>query len=56
MKASNERFVRLRNMANLPYDHTNANFLQALMDCYPKMNQESSKEMQSLAVKAYVHV
>ena len=34
IRATNERFVRLRNMANLQPDRTNADFLQMLLDRY----------------------
>ena len=51
-KATNERFIRLRNMANLRSSRTNADFLQALMDHYEGITQESPKEKHSVAIQA----
>ena len=52
MTATNERFVRLRNMANLRPGRTNADFLIALMDQYEGLTGESAKEMHSVEVQA----
>ena len=51
MKATNERFVQLRNMAKLPPGRTNADFLQALVDCY-EGKALKPKQKQSVAVQA----
>ena len=52
MTATNERFVRLRNMANLRSGRTNADFLIALMDRYEGLTGETAKEMHSVEVQA----
>ena len=52
MRATNERFVRLRNMANLRSGRTSADFLIALMDRYEGLTGESAKEMHSVEVRA----
>ena len=52
MRATNERFVRLRNMANLRSGQTNADFLIALMDWYEGLTGETAKEMHSVEVQA----
>ena len=52
MRATNERFVRLRNKANLQSGRTNADFLIALMDRYEGLTGESVKEMHSVEVQA----
>ena len=44
MRASKERFVRLRNMVNLPSGRTNAHFLQVLMDRYEGINPKILKK------------
>ena len=51
MKATNERFVWLRNMANLRSGWSNADFLIALMDLYEGLMGESAKEMHSVEVQ-----
>ena len=51
-RATNERFVRLRNQANLRTGRTNADFLIALMDRYEGLTGESVKEMHSVEVQA----
>ena len=49
----NERFVRLRNMANLRAGRSNADFLQALLDRYEGKNQDvNPPEMNSVAIQA----
>ena len=50
--ATNARFVRLRNMANLRSGRANADFLIALMDRYEGLTSESTKEMHSVEVQA----
>ena len=52
MRATNERFVRLRNMADLRSGRTNADFLIALMDRYEGKNGPDKKEMHSVEVQA----
>ena len=52
MRATNERFVRLRNMANLQPGRTNADFLIALMARYEGITGESAREMKSVEVQA----
>ena len=52
MRATNERFVRLRNMADLKSGRTNADFLIALMDRYEGKNGPNNKEMHSVEVQA----
>ena len=52
MRATNERFVRLRNMADLKSGQTNADLLIALMDRYEGKNGPNNKEMHSVVVQA----
>ena len=53
MRETNERFVRLRNMANLRAGRSNADFLQALVDRYEGKNQDvNPPEMNSVAIQA----
>ena len=52
MRATNERFVGLCNMANLRSGRTNADFLIALIDWYEGLMGESEKEMHSVEVQA----
>ena len=52
MRATNERFVRLRNMADLRSGRTNADFLIALMDRYEGKSCPDEKEMHSVEVQA----
>ena len=52
MRSTNERFVRLRNMADLKSGRTNADFLIALMDRYEGKNGPNNKEMHSVEVQA----
>ena len=42
----------LRNMANLPSERTNANFLIALMDPFGELTRESPKVMHWVEVQA----
>ena len=51
MRATNDRFVRLRNMAILRSGRANADFLQVLMDFYEE-GVHTQKEMHSVAVQA----
>ena len=52
MRATNERFVRLRNMADLRSGRTNTDFLIALMDRYEGKSGPENKEMRSVEVQA----
>lgn len=52
MRATNERFVRLRNMADLRSGRSNADFLIALMDRYEGKSGPDDKEMHSVEVQA----
>ena len=52
MRATNERFVRLRNMADLRKGRTNADFLIALMDRYEGKSCPDDKKMHSVEVQA----
>ena len=52
MRATNERFVQLRNMADLRSGRTNADFLTALMDRYEGKSCPDEKEMHSVEVQA----
>ena len=52
MRSTKERFVRLRNMADLKSGRTNADFLIALMDRYEGENGPNIKEMHSVEVQA----
>ena len=51
MRATNGRFIRLRNMADLRSVQTNANFLISLMDRYEGKNSPDNKEMHSVEVQ-----
>ena len=51
-KATNEIFVRLRNMVKLHSGRSNADFLIALMDRCEGLTGESAKEMHSVEVQA----
>lgn len=53
MRETNERFVRLRNLANLRAGRSNADFLQALLDRYEGKHQDvNPPEMNSVAIQA----
>lgn len=52
MRAINERFMRLRNMADFRPGRTNADFLVALLDRYEGKSGVSEKEMHSVEVQA----
>ena len=51
MRATNERFVRLRKMVDLKSGQTNADFLISLMDRYEGENGPNNKEMHSVEVQ-----
>ena len=52
MRAINEIFVQLRNMADFQPGHTNADFLVALLDRYVGKSGVSEKEMHSVELFA----
>lgn len=52
MRATNKRYVRLRNMADLRSARTNADFLIALMDRTEGKSRPDNKEIHSAEVQA----
>ena len=52
MSTTDERFVWLRSMANLPPGRTNADFLQMLLDRYQETVPINREEMHSVAAQA----